>query len=72
MHVHLTCAAAGLFSAALFGHTLTPNFLIGITIVFISMHLFFSQGVFEQRSQGDVQWYTAYVPSTYQSCLQVD
>ena len=34
----------GLLSAALFGHTLTLNFLIGVTIVFISMHQFFSQG----------------------------
>ena len=34
----------GVMSAALFGHTLTLNFLIGVTIVFISMHQFFSQG----------------------------
>ena len=34
----------GLMSAALFGHALTLNFLIGVTIVFISMHQFFSQG----------------------------
>ncbi|KAK9822839.1 hypothetical protein WJX81_001408 [Elliptochloris bilobata] len=34
----------GLMSAALFGHTLTLNFLIGVSIVFISMHQFFSQG----------------------------
>jgi len=32
----------GLMSAALFGHELTINFFIGVTIVFISMHLFFS------------------------------
>ena len=31
-------------SAALFGHALTLNFLIGVTIVFISMHQFFAQG----------------------------
>ncbi|XP_050206156.1 CMP-sialic acid transporter 4-like isoform X2 [Mercurialis annua] len=29
-------------SAALFGHTLTMNFVLGISIVFISMHQFFS------------------------------
>ncbi|KAG6393688.1 hypothetical protein SASPL_147933 [Salvia splendens] len=29
-------------SAALFGHTLTINFLLGISVVFISMHQFFS------------------------------
>jgi hypothetical protein len=28
----------GLASAALFGHTLTINFVLGVTIVFISMH----------------------------------
>lgn len=32
----------GVASAALFGHTLTVNFLLGISIVFISMHQFFS------------------------------
>lgn len=34
----------GLMSALLFGHALTINFCIGVTIVFISMHIFFSQG----------------------------
>lgn len=34
----------GLMSAALFGHALTINFCIGVTIVFISMHIFFSHG----------------------------
>ena len=34
----------GIMSAALFGHSLTLNFLIGVTVVFISMHQFFSQG----------------------------
>jgi hypothetical protein len=34
----------GLLSAALFGHQLTMNFCIGVTIVGISMHQFFSQG----------------------------
>ncbi|XP_042030356.1 CMP-sialic acid transporter 5-like isoform X2 [Salvia splendens] len=33
---------AGIASAALFGHTLTINFLLGISVVFISMHQFFS------------------------------
>jgi UDP-galactose transporter len=32
----------GLASAALFGHALTINFVLGVTIVFISMHQFFS------------------------------
>ncbi|RDY03896.1 CMP-sialic acid transporter 3, partial [Mucuna pruriens] len=32
----------GIASAVLFGHTLTMNFVIGISIVFISMHQFFS------------------------------
>ncbi|KAH7511154.1 CMP-sialic acid transporter 2 [Ziziphus jujuba] len=32
----------GIGSALLFGHTLTMNFIIGISIVFISMHQFFS------------------------------
>ncbi|CAM6104617.1 unnamed protein product [Calypogeia fissa] len=32
----------GLASAALFGHTLTINFVLGVSIVFISMHQFFS------------------------------
>lgn len=31
-------------SAAFFGHTLTLNFCIGVTVVFISMHIFFSMG----------------------------
>lgn len=37
----------GVMSAALFGHALTLNFLIGVTVVFISMHQFFSQGALE-------------------------
>ncbi|PSR98316.1 CMP-sialic acid transporter 2 like [Actinidia chinensis var. chinensis] len=32
----------GIASAALFGHTLTINFMLGISVVFISMHQFFS------------------------------
>jgi len=32
----------GLMSSLLFGHELTVNFFIGVSIVFISMHLFFS------------------------------
>lgn len=32
----------GIASAVLFGHTLTMNFVLGISIVFISMHQFFS------------------------------
>ena len=34
----------GLMSAALFGHALTLNFALGVSIVFISMHMFFSMG----------------------------
>lgn len=34
----------GLMSAAFFGHELTMNFCIGVTVVFISMHIFFSMG----------------------------
>ena len=36
----------GIMSALLFGHTLTLNFIIGVSIVFISMHIFFSMGKF--------------------------
>lgn len=32
----------GLMSAVLFGHALSINFCIGVTIVLISMHLFFT------------------------------
>ncbi|KAL8048721.1 hypothetical protein ABFX02_07G085400 [Erythranthe guttata] len=32
----------GIASAVLFGHTLTVNFMLGISVVFISMHQFFS------------------------------
>ncbi|KAI4372749.1 hypothetical protein MLD38_010945 [Melastoma candidum] len=32
----------GIASTALFGHTLTINFMLGISIMFISMHQFFS------------------------------
>lgn len=35
----------GLLSALLFGHPITLNFAIGVSIVFISMHLFFSLGM---------------------------
>ncbi|KAL6768850.1 hypothetical protein ACKKBF_B16480 [Auxenochlorella protothecoides x Auxenochlorella symbiontica] len=34
----------GIMSAALFGHALTLNFCLGVSIVFISMHIFFSTG----------------------------
>ncbi|URE16779.1 hypothetical protein MUK42_17747 [Musa troglodytarum] len=37
-----TAVLKGIASAALFGHTLTINFILGISIVFISMHQFFS------------------------------
>ncbi|KAH6809187.1 Nucleotide-sugar transporter family protein, partial [Perilla frutescens var. frutescens] len=32
----------GIASAIMFGHTLTINFMLGISVVFISMHQFFS------------------------------
>mmetsp|Transcript_14992 Transcript_14992/g.45252 ORF Transcript_14992/g.45252 Transcript_14992/m.45252 type:complete len:439 (-) Transcript_14992:1891-3207(-) len=38
-----------LLSAALFGHKLTLNFCIGVSIVGISMHQFFSQGKVKQQ-----------------------
>jgi hypothetical protein len=37
----------GIASAALFGHTLTMNFLLGISIVFISMHQVFQDNLFD-------------------------
>ena len=40
----------GIMSAALFGHTLTLNFMLGVSVVFISMHLFFTMG--ERRGGG--------------------
>ena len=42
----------GLMSAALFGHKLTLNFVIGVSIVFISMHLFFSLGGTKGKMSG--------------------
>ncbi|KAK2972115.1 hypothetical protein RJ640_013849 [Escallonia rubra] len=53
----------GIASAAMFGHTLTINFILGISVVFISMHQFFSplskvkdeqeNGVLEMEPQND-------------------
>ncbi|KAH8955591.1 hypothetical protein BDL97_08G147600 [Sphagnum fallax] len=43
----------GLASAALFGHTLTINFVLGVTIVFISMHQFFSSVTKVSKDSGD-------------------
>ncbi|GAB2265683.1 CMP-sialic acid transporter 3 [Dionaea muscipula] len=47
----------GIASAALFGHTLTINFILGISIVFISMHQFFSpiSKVKEEQEIGKVE-----------------
>ncbi|ONK56848.1 uncharacterized protein A4U43_C10F13730 [Asparagus officinalis] len=47
----------GIASAALFGHTLTINFILGISIVFISMHQFFSPlaKVRDETPQGTVE-----------------
>lgn len=36
----------GIASAVLFGHTLTMNFLLGISIVFISMHQVIIRNIF--------------------------
>ena len=35
----------GIMSAVLFGHPMTLNFALGVSIVFISMHIFFSLGM---------------------------
>ncbi|GKV22094.1 hypothetical protein SLEP1_g31993 [Rubroshorea leprosula] len=47
----------GIASAALFGHTLTMNFILGISIVFISMHQFFSplSKVKEEQHNGKLE-----------------
>ncbi|KAH0933076.1 hypothetical protein HID58_010193 [Brassica napus] len=47
----------GIASAALFGHVLTMNFLLGISIVFISMHQFFSPlaKVKDEQQNGNVE-----------------
>lgn len=55
----------GLMSAALFGHALTLNFLIGVTIVFISMHQFFSQGACPRRGYALLP--AACIPSALQA-----
>ena len=44
VHVKLMRAHAGIMSAVFFGHTITANFCLGISIVFISMHQFFTDG----------------------------
>ncbi|KAJ3678143.1 hypothetical protein LUZ60_001946 [Juncus effusus] len=40
----------GVLSAILFGHTLTINFVLGISIVFISMHQYYSAQAKEDKS----------------------
>ncbi|XP_068646298.1 CMP-sialic acid transporter 2-like [Aristolochia californica] len=47
----------GIASAALFGHTLTINFVLGISIVFISMHQFFSplSKVKDEQENGKIE-----------------
>ncbi|XP_031091613.1 CMP-sialic acid transporter 2-like isoform X2 [Ipomoea triloba] len=47
----------GIASALLFGHTLTMNFILGISIVFISMHQFFSSlsKAKDENKNGDLQ-----------------
>ncbi|CAE6076761.1 unnamed protein product [Arabidopsis arenosa] len=52
----------GIASAALFGHVITMNFLLGISIVFISMHQFFSPLAKvrdEQQKNGNLELVTA-------------
>lgn len=44
----------GVMSAVLFGHQLTLNFCLGVSIVFISMHLFFSTG--KRGSKSSCTW----------------
>lgn len=41
-----------IMSWAMFGHKLTMNFLIGVSIVFISMHQFFTFGDKEKQKPG--------------------
>ncbi|GMH41565.1 hypothetical protein BSKO_09475 [Bryopsis sp. KO-2023] len=48
----LATILTGIMSAFLFGHQLTINFLIGISIVFISMHQFFTYG---EKRQGKTE-----------------
>ncbi|XP_078181912.1 CMP-sialic acid transporter 3-like isoform X2 [Carex rostrata] len=45
----------GIASAALFGHALTINFVLGISIVFISMHQYFSGQVKEEKSHSKTE-----------------
>lgn len=45
----------GLMSALLFGHALTLNFCMGVSIVFISMHIFFSLGGVKGGAKGKAQ-----------------
>ncbi|XVF76919.1 hypothetical protein PTKIN_Ptkin13bG0306100 [Pterospermum kingtungense] len=47
----------GIASAVLFGHTLTMNFILGISIVFISMHQFFSplSKVKDEQQNGNLE-----------------
>ncbi|KAF3329447.1 CMP-sialic acid transporter 3-like isoform X1 [Carex littledalei] len=45
----------GIASAALFGHALTINFVLGITIVFISMHQYFAGQVKEEKSHSKTE-----------------
>lgn len=42
----------GVLSAALFGHALTLNFMLGVSVVFISMHLFFTMGGSKGAARG--------------------
>ena len=50
----------GLMSALLFGHALTLNFCIGVTIVFISMHIFITQGTHMDLLHKGLRHHTQY------------
>lgn len=52
-----------ILSWALFGHKLTMNFLIGVSIVFISMHQFFTFGDKGDKSKAGKPTGMVYSPS---------
>ena len=53
----------GLMSAVLFGHALSINFCIGVTIVLISMHLFFTSAPAGQKGKGKGPGFLVVSPS---------
>ncbi|GBG74072.1 hypothetical protein CBR_g17783 [Chara braunii] len=62
----------GLASAALFGHSLTINFILGISIVFISMHQFFSSAAqpLKLKDEGRVSFGSSVPPASLKSFLR--